>query len=141
MRFIEALLDIFTNPQFYKITLTASTPLIFASLGGVFSETTGVVNIALEGIMLMGAFFSVVFTQITGSPWLGVFLAIPIGMGMAWLHAWASIKWCGNQIVSGAALILIAQGVTGFLMEPIFGQPGQTDFVGKIAEIKIPGLC
>ncbi len=138
MKVLEAIFSIFINPQFYKIALTASTPLIFASIGGVFSEITGVVNIALEGIMLLGAFISIVFTHFTGNPWLGVLMAIFSGMGIAWLHAWASIKWYGNQIVLGAAIILIAQGVTGFLMVPIFGQPGQTDFVGKISEIKIP---
>jgi len=141
MRFLMALYEIFTNPQFYKLTLTAATPFIFASLGGVYSEVTGVVNIALEGIMLMGAFFSIVFTFALGSPWIGVAAAIVIGLGMAWLHGWASIKWCGNQIVSGTALILLAQGITGFLMEPIFGQPGQTDIVGRIPEIRIPGLA
>ncbi len=136
MRIIEAILSIFVNPQFYRITLTASTPLIFASLGGVYSEVTGVVNIALEGIMLLGAFVSVVFTHYTGNPWIGVLMAMVAGLGMAWLHAWASIKWYGNQIVLGAALILMAQGITGFLMVPIFGQPGQTDFVGRISDWK-----
>ncbi|WP_041446629.1 ABC transporter permease [Pseudothermotoga thermarum] len=140
MRVLIALWQIFTNPAFYKLTLTAATPLIFASLGGVFSETTGVVNIALEGIMLMAAFWSVVFTAWTGNPWLGVLFAVLVGVGMAWLHAWASIKWRGNQIVSGTALILLAQGVTGFLMEPIFGRPGQTDIVGRIPEVRIPFL-
>ncbi len=137
-RVLIALGEIFTNPAFYKLTLTAATPFIFASLGGVFSEVTGVVNIALEGIMLMAAFWSVVFTTITGNPWIGLLFAILVGLGMAWLHAWASIKWRGNQIVSGTALILLAQGVTGFLMEPIFGRPGQTDIVSRIPEIKIP---
>ena len=140
MKVLEALLSIFINPQFYKIALTASTPLIFASLGGVFSEITGVTNIALEGIMLLGAFTSIVFTYYTGSAWFGVLMAVLVGIGFSWLHAWASIKWLGNQIVVGTALILIAQGITGFLMKPIFGRPGQTDFVGRINDISIPGL-
>ena len=127
MRVMEAILDVFRNPQFYSITLTASTPLIFASLGGVFSEVTGVVNIALEGIMLMGAFVSTAFAYYTGDPWIGVLMAMVVGVGIAWLHAWASIKWWGDQIVSGTAIILIAQGITGFLMKPVFGQVGQTD--------------
>uniref|UniRef100_A0A7C5RK85 ABC transporter permease n=1 Tax=Fervidobacterium thailandense TaxID=1008305 RepID=A0A7C5RK85_9BACT len=141
MRVVEAVLSIFINPQFYKIALTVATPLIFASLGGVFSEITGVVNIALEGIILMGAFTSVVFTYLTGNVWFGVLMAIVAGLLMALLHAWGSIKWAGNQVVLGTALILLSQGITGFLMEPIFGQPGQTDFVGKIDEITIPGLA
>lgn len=140
MRVLLALWDTFTNPLFYKLTLTATTPLLFAALGGVFSEITGVVNIALEGIMLLGAFFSVVVTYYTGNVWLGFLSVIPIGVGFVWFHAWASIKWRGNQVVSGSALILIAQGLTGFLMEPIFGQPGQTPYVGRIPEVTIPGL-
>lgn len=140
MRVLEAIFSIFVNPQFYKISLTVATPLIFASLGGVFSEITGVVNIALEGIILMGAFTSVVFTHFTGNVWIGLLMAIVSGLIMALIHAWGSIKWAGNQVVLGTALILLAQGVTGFLMEPIFGQPGQTDFVGKIDEVTIPGL-
>ncbi|MDM7320533.1 MAG: ABC transporter permease [Fervidobacterium pennivorans] len=140
MRVLTAILSIFVNPQFYKIALTAATPLIFASLGGVFSEITGVVNIALEGIILMGAFTSVVFTYLTGNVWFGVLMAIVSGILLALLHAWGSIKWAGNQVVLGTAIILLSQGLTGFLMEPIFGQPGQTDFVGKVDEITIPGL-
>lgn len=140
MRVLEAILSIFVNPQFYKIALTTATPLMFASLGGVFSEITGVVNIALEGIILMGAFTSVVFTYLTGNVWFGVLMAIVSGILLALLHAWGSIKWAGNQVVLGTAIILLSQGLTGFLMEPIFGQPGQTDFVGKIDEITIPGL-
>lgn len=140
MRVLQAVLSIFVNPQFYKIALTVATPLIFASLGGVFSEITGVVNIALEGIILMGAFTSVVFTYLTGNVWFGVLMAVVAGLLMALLHAWGSIRWAGNQVVLGTALILLSQGITGFLMEPIFGQPGQTDFVGKIDEVTIPGL-
>lgn len=140
MRVLLAILSVFINPQFYKIALTVATPLMFASLGGVFSETTGVVNIALEGIILMGSFTSVVFTYLTGNVWFGVLMAVVSGILLALLHAWGSIKWSGNQIVLGTAITLLAQGLTGFLMEPIFGQPGQTDFVGKIDEITIPGL-
>lgn len=140
MRVLLAILSVFINPQFYKIALTVATPLMFASLGGVFSETTGVVNIALEGIILMGSFTSVVFTYLTGNVWFGVLMAVVSGILLALLHAWGSIKWSGNQIVLGTAITLLAQGLTGFLMEPIFGQPGQTDFIGKIDEITIPGL-
>ncbi|AKI96970.1 ABC transporter permease [Kosmotoga pacifica] len=140
MSWIEAIFSILVNPLFYKLMLLSATPLIFASLGGVYSESTGVTNIALEGIMLMGAFVSIVFTQITGNPWIGVLVAVIVGLGFSWLHAWASIRWSANQIVSATALIIIAQGITSFLMKPIFGHEGQTDFIGKIGDFEIPFL-
>jgi simple sugar transport system permease protein len=132
MSWIEAIFAILVNPLFYKLTLLSATPLIFAGLGGTYSEITGVTNIALEGIMLMGAFNSIVFTFITGNAWLGVFMAVVIGIGFTWFHAWASIRWAANQIVSATALIIIAQGTTSFLMIPIFGNEGQTDFIGRV---------
>ncbi|HPE69338.1 MAG TPA: ABC transporter permease [Thermotogota bacterium] len=140
MSWLVALWETFTNPVFYKLTLSAATPLIFAALGGVFSERTGVTNIALEGIMLMGAFMGVAGTFLFGSPWIGLLLAIVCGMGLALLHAWASINFCADQIVSATALILLAQGLTGFLLEPIFGQPGSTPIFPKIPEVKLTFL-
>ncbi len=137
MNWIEAILEILVNPLFYKMTLLSATPLIFGALGGTFSESTGVVNIALEGIMLMGAFISIVFTYLTGNPWLGVLMAVIVGIGFTWFHAWASIRWSANQIVSATALIIIAQGVTAFLMMPIFGQEGRTDIIGRVPNIKL----
>ena len=137
MNWLEAIFAILVNPLFYQLTLLAATPLIFASLGGVYSEITGVVNIALEGIMLMAAFNSIVFTYLSGNPWIGLLMAIVIGVGFTWFHAWASIKWSANQIVSATALIIIAQGVTSFLMVPIFGHPGQTDFVGRVPAVEL----
>lgn len=137
MNWLEAILEILVNPLFYKMTLLSATPLIFGALGGTFSESTGVVNIALEGIMLMGAFTSIVFTYITGNAWLGVLMAVIIGLGFTWFHAWASIRWSANQIVSATALIIIAEGVTAFLMMPIFGQEGRTDIIGRVPNIRL----
>jgi len=140
MNFLKAFLESFTNPTFYKLTLSAATPLLFASLGGMFSEKTGVVNIALEGIMLLGAFAGVVGAALFGSPWIGLILAMLVGLGAAALHAMASVNFQANQIVSATAIILLAQGVTGFLLEPIFGQPGSTPIYDKIPEIKLTFL-
>lgn len=137
MSWVEAIFAILVNPLFYKLTLLSATPLIFGALGGTFSEITGVTNIALEGIMLMGAFTSIVFTYLTGLPWVGVLMAVVIGVGFTWLHAWASIRWAANQIVSATALIIIATGMTSFLMEPIFGHQGQTDFIGRVSNVEI----
>ncbi|ACR80241.1 MULTISPECIES: ABC transporter permease [Kosmotoga] len=144
MSWLEAIFAILINPLFYKLTLLSATPLIFASLGGVYSESTGVTNIALEGIMLMGAFTSITVTYVIQQafgvtlPWIGVLAAAIVGLGFAWLHAWASIRWAANQIVSATALIIIAQGLTSFLMKPIFGHEGRTDPVAKISEFSIP---
>jgi simple sugar transport system permease protein len=140
MNFLKAFLETFTNPIFYKVTLSASTPLLFAALGGLFSEKTGVTNIALEGIMLLGAFSGVAGTYIFGSPWIGLILAIIVGISTAALHAWASINFQADQIVSATAIILLAQGVTGFLLEPVFGKPGSTPIIEKIPEVHLSFL-
>lgn len=140
MNVFQAVIYSLSTPIFYKLMLMSATPLIFAALGGVFSEITGVTNIALEGIMKIGAFTAVVFTFYTGNPWLGLIGAIVAGVMLAWLHAYVSIRWSADQIVSATALILIATGLSGFLMEPIFGHSGQTDFVAKIPKIKIHAI-
>jgi len=140
MNWLKAFLETFANPVFYKVTLTSATPLLFAALGGLYSEKTGVTNIALEGIMLMGAFSGIVGTAIFGSPWIGLILAIISGLGIAALHAVASINFSANQIVSATALILLSQGISGFLLEPIFGQPGSTDIFNKIPNVTLSFL-
>ncbi|HKL10986.1 MAG TPA: ABC transporter permease [Clostridia bacterium] len=108
-----------------------ATPLIFASLGGVFSERSGVVNIALEGIMIMGAFFAVLFTHLTGNPWMGVLAAIIIGILTSLLLAVVSIHLRGNQVVAGVAINLLAVSLTAFLLEMVWNRSGSTPSVEK----------
>ncbi len=98
-------------------TLRKATPLILASLGGFFSERSGVVNIALEGMMLFGAFVAAVVAQATHNPWLGILAAACVGAAAASLHATASIWFRANQIVSGLGVNLLAVGSTIFLCE------------------------
>ena len=87
-----------------------ATPLIFAALGGIFSERSGVINIALEGILLTGAFASVVVTYYTGDPWAGAFAGVFAGMLISLIHAIVSIVFRADQIVSGVAINLLAIG-------------------------------
>ena len=91
-----------------------STPLALAGLGGIYSERSGVVNIALEGIMLVSAFGYVVGTSVSGSTWIGVIVGITCGTAIALVHAIASISFRADQIVSGVAINFLAVGVTEF---------------------------
>jgi simple sugar transport system permease protein len=116
-------------------TLRMTTPLLFAALGGVLSERSGVINIALEGMMLTGAFFSVAGTWWTGNPWLGMVIGVLSAGVAASIHAYWSITLRGNQIVAGTAVNLIAAGLTAFLIQRIWGQAGATESVTKLPNI------
>lgn len=107
--------------------LRLATPLIFAALGGVFTERSGVVNIALEGIMIMGAFFSILTMKYIDNPWVGVMVAILVGVLTALILGVLAINLKANQVVAGVALNLFAASLAGFLLEKFYGHPGQTD--------------
>ncbi len=120
---------------FIMATLRATTPLLLAALGGVFSERAGVVNIALEGIMLAGAWGAAYFSFISGSAWIGLLGAVFIGVIMAGLHAVASIKYYADQVVSGTAINLLAVGFTEFMLNRIWGQAGSSPEVASLPNI------
>ena len=105
-------------------TLTYAPPLIFAALGGLFSERSGIVNIALEGMMTAGAFFAIYASVQSGSWVVGLVGAMLAGMAFAAIHAVATVTFQADQIVSGTAIILIAAGLVNFLNLTLFGPQG-----------------
>ncbi len=123
-------------------TLMYSTPIIIAALGGLFSERSGVVNIALEGIMLVGA-FAAAAAQVTitqGSPWLSVLVGLFAGLLFSVLHAIASINFKADQVISGTALNIISGGLTVYLTSLIFGENRTPIFPSSFAKINVPLL-
>jgi ABC-type uncharacterized transport system permease subunit len=121
-------------------TIRNSTPLIFAALGGMFSERSGVVNIGLEGLMLISAFAGVVGASLSGSALVGLGFALAAGLIFALIHALMSITFEADQIISGTAINLLALGGTGFLMVQIFGSGGTSPRVPGFKEVAIPLL-
>ena len=106
--------------------LEISAPIAFAALGGVFSEKSGVINIALEGMMLTSAFV-IVWGAITFQSFVvGFLLAVLAGMLMALVHAVVTINFRINQIVSGVAINILALGITRFLSQSFYGQETQS---------------
>jgi simple sugar transport system permease protein len=106
------------------LTLVKSTPLIFAALGGVLSERSGVVNIGLEGIMVAGAFTSVVVSGLTGSPLLGLLAGVVAGAALAAILAFVATRLAYDQIVAGTGVNIVAIGGAAFGLVLIYGQPG-----------------
>src|SRR5215470_2373399 len=103
--------EVQVNPlQLLGPTLRISTPLVFAALGGMFSERAGVINIALEGLMLVGAFGAAIGTLMTHSPWLGSAVGIGAGVALAAVYGLLVIRLRANQIVAGTAINLLALG-------------------------------
>lgn len=113
-------------------TLRLATPLIFTSLGGVFSEKSGVVNIALDGIMTAGAFFAVLGSYLTKSPWLGILFGILGGVVFAAIHAYLSIHLLADQTVSGVGINVFAPALVSYLVFTFFGTPSQTANVASV---------
>ncbi|MDE2039754.1 MAG: ABC transporter permease [Elusimicrobia bacterium] len=101
--------------------LHVSGPYVLAALAGTFSELGGVINIALEGILLDGALAAVLAAYWTGSPWLGVLAGVAAGILTAALHAFACLRYEVDQVVSGLAVNFLAAGLCRFLLELVFG--------------------
>ncbi len=117
-------------------TLRLATPLVLASLAGLFSERSGVVNIALEGKMLGGAFAAAAVAQTTGSAWAGLFAAIAFAIFLALVHGFASITNRGDQVVSGMALNIMVAGLGPTLADAWFGQAGRIPVMAEGARFK-----
>ena len=103
-----------------------ATPLILAALGGMFSERSGVINIALEGMMLAGAFTAAAVTHAVGNPWVGLIAGIGAGAFIAAIHGVACIAYKANQVVTGTAINILMIGVPGFLSGALFLSSGST---------------
>jgi ABC-type uncharacterized transport system permease subunit len=112
--------------QLLESTLRVSTPLIFAALGGMFSERSGVINIALEGMMLVGAWGAAVGTLAMHSPWLGSMCGMGAGVLLAVVYAVFVIRLRANQIVAGTAINMLALGITPFLCKILYDVTGST---------------
>jgi general nucleoside transport system permease protein len=121
-----------------------SVPLIAACLAGLWSERSGIVDIGLEGKMLIAAFASAAAAHATNSAWLGLLAGIMASVAFALLHGFASISQRGNQIVSGVAINLLAVGLTAVIGNAWYGQGGRTpplEGPARFPDIALPGAA
>lgn len=119
---------------FFQVCRIA-VPYLLTSLGATYSERSGVINLALEGLMLIGAFGATIGQFYAGSALVGVALAIALGLAFAALHALVTVTFKANQIVSGVALNILAVGITKFFLRVLFGSASNSE---RIAGIDAP---
>lgn len=130
--------------EMFPIALMFAAPLVIAALGGLFSERSGVVNIALEGIMMVGGFAAAAMTVVLEpstlgwAPWIGVLVGIAAGMIFSLIHAFASINLKADQVVSGTALNILAGGLTVYLAQIFFHQQRTRAFSSGFRKISVP---
>lgn len=111
-------------------TLRLATPLIFAALGGLLSERSGVVNIALEGKMLVGAFFGAAVAHYAASPWIGLAAGGGAGALLGFLYGWLAVTLKSDQIVAGTGINMLAYGIPPFVAKILFDVTGSTPALG-----------
>jgi simple sugar transport system permease protein len=122
-------------------SLVRATPIGLAALSGLYSERSGVVNIGIEGMMLIGAFVSVLFASVTGNQFVGIIAGIAFGMLMGLLHAVLCIRYRVNQIISGTGIIILALGLTSYLQRAFLNvYPGLNAPGPAIPALPIPLL-
>ncbi len=131
----------FTFPLLHN-TIGIMTPFLLAAIGGLFTELAGMLNIALEGLILFGAFFSVVFASYTGNLLMGVILGIGVTMIVAWIFGAISLYLKADIFISGLATNLLASGLTVVLAFQLFGNKGVILFenLPKLPKLTIPSL-
>jgi general nucleoside transport system permease protein len=130
--------DVFVWSALAAAMLRFATPLIFGALGGIVCERSGVINIGLEGMMLMGAFFGIFGADFTGSWLLGALVGMAAGAALALVHAVFSVSFRADQVVSGFALNLLALGITGYVFIAHYGDQGTPDGIPRAPEVTLP---
>ncbi|WP_309083404.1 ABC transporter permease [Chelativorans sp.] len=128
------MLDLLFDSSFAASVPRFVTPILLAALGGALCERAGVFNIALEGFILVGAFFAVLGSYFTGSPWFGALAAILAGIGMGLIFAEFNLRRGGDPIVVSIAINLLAAGLTTYLLRAIF------DVIGAFTDPNIVGF-
>ncbi|HEY0048965.1 MAG TPA: ABC transporter permease [Pyrinomonadaceae bacterium] len=122
--------ELFTLSLLFS-AIRLATPLIFAALGGLFSERAGVINIALEGLMLAGAFTAAIATYELGNPYLGLLCGMAAGAALALIYAIATIKFEADQVVSGMAINFLMFGLPALISGAIYDSAGSTQQIAK----------
>ena len=120
----------------FSRTLAYGTPLLLATLGEIYAERAGVLNLGVEGMMVIGAFAGFAVAHTSGNPWLGVLIASVVGGVFSLIHAFASITLRANQVVSGLALTMLGLGLSGVLGRRFEGWP----LLHPLEEVTVPGL-
>ena len=134
-----------TSSGTWSIALGWSIPILMAGLGGMFSERSGVVNIGLEGLLVIGTWFGAWGTLLTGSPWIGmIFAAVAGGLG-GLLMAVATVSFGVDHIIAGTAILVMAPGLTRYLSGLIFPDYGgsitQSPTVLGVSTVNVPFLA
>lgn len=112
------------NATLVVAMLRTTAPILLVSLGGSFTTKAGIFNIGLEGQMLVGAFFAVIGTIFSGSPWIGVLCGVAAALVLAFIFALLVVTFRANEVVVGLALNILASGMTISLLKAIFGTRG-----------------
>jgi general nucleoside transport system permease protein len=129
---------VFVWSALFAAMLRFATPLIFAAMGGILSERSGVINIGLEGMMLMGAFFGIFGADVFGSWFLGILVGVASGAALALVHAVVSIHLRADQVVSGTAINILALGITGYVFIYHYGNEGTPGNVPRVPNLTLP---
>jgi ABC-type uncharacterized transport system permease subunit len=132
--------DVFVWSALIAAMLRFATPLVFGALGGIICERSGVINIGLEGMMLMGAFFGIFGADLTGSWVSGALIGMAAGGALALIHAVFSIQFRADQVVSGFAMNLLALGITGYVFVAHYGSQGTPDDIPRVPDVTLPGI-
>jgi ABC-type uncharacterized transport system permease subunit len=125
---MQAFFEIF-NVNLLVATIRLSTPITLAAIGATICERSGIVNIAMEGIMTIGSFVAAAVAYVTGNPWVGLLAGVIAGAMFSMIHAVATITFHLEHVVSGAVLNILAFGVVRYAMVLVFGHPGTSESI------------
>ncbi|HEX7734690.1 MAG TPA: ABC transporter permease, partial [Ktedonobacteraceae bacterium] len=136
--FLQALYHVLISSNTWQSALQFAALLLLPALGGLISERSGVVNIAMEGMMLVGAYAGVAVAVASNNVWLGLLSAILCGGLISLVHAVVSINFKANQVISGIAINIIALGLTNYLL--FVQTPNNAGFSALASNLRLPNF-